>query len=417
MCLIRNRNKISMAWFGVLLMSLLSTTVFGAELAVARAFVTAGYVTSIEVLSGGGGYTNVPNVIISGGGGFGAAATAIMVGDKVGLIIITDAGNGYSAEPKVVVDPPPAPDDDKSFLSISLVPKIVVHGDVGATNRIEWATNLNDLSGWFLFTNVVIRDGGTVVFDLSVDSETRYYRTIGSTSTPGSSKGPNNFVWIKPGSFMMGAISGMPDPSYDEFAHLVVLTKGFWICIYEVMQSDYEMVMKSNPSLNRGDSGGALPVEQVSWLDAVEFCRRYTLREQAARRISERQIYRLPTEAEWEYACRAGSVEIYSGDLESSAWYYQNSDNRTHRVTTKRPNPWGLYDMHGNVWEWCADWYSNYPRTTVVDPTGPTNGSTRVARGGSFNDPEKFLRSSQRVAWPDTMKAHSVGFRIVLGQN
>lgn len=398
------------------ILTILSLSVSAGELAVAKAFVSAGYLTSIEILASGSGYTNVPNVTISGGGGTGAAAVAIMTGDKVGLIIITSAGKGYTSEPDVVIEKPPSADPNKAFLSISLVPKIVLHGDVGTTNRLEYSTNLLDPNGWRLFTNVVIHDGGSTVVDLSDSGEIRYYRTIGDSSTLGSSVGPNNFVWIKPGVFTMGAISGMPDPSYDETAHTVVITKGFWMCIYEVMQSDYEMVMKTNPSLNRGDSGGALPVEQVSWRDAVEFCRQYTIREQSAKRISEKQTYRLPTEAEWEFACRAGSVDLYSVELEASAWYYQNSDNKTHRVTTKRPNSWGLYDMHGNVWEWCADWYASYPRSTVIDPSGPPTGSMRVARGGSFNDPAKFLRSSQRVAWPDTMKAHSVGFRIVLSE-
>jgi eukaryotic-like serine/threonine-protein kinase len=143
--------------------------------------------------------------------------------------------------------------------------------------------------------------------------------------------------------------------------------------VYEVTQGEYERVMGTNPSHFKGDP--RLPVETVSWQDAMTFCER--LSALPAERSAGR-VYRLPTEAEWEYACRAGSTTIYSfGDSEGSlgdyAWYDSNSGSKTHPVGQKRPNAWGLYDMHGNVWEWCSDWYdgSYYASSPVDDPTGP----------------------------------------------
>ena len=157
--------------------------------------------------------------------------------------------------------------------------------------------------------------------------------------------------------------------------------------MYEVTQEQYERVMGKNPSRFKGPQ---LPVERVSWKAAVSFCTKLSAfpEEQAAGRT-----YRLPTEAEWEYACRAGSTTDFCfGDaewgLDDYAWYEDNSDHRTHPVGQKRPNAWGLYDMHGNVWEWCADWHDEayYEASPVDDPQGPATGVDRVGRGGSWSE-------------------------------
>jgi formylglycine-generating enzyme required for sulfatase activity len=177
-------------------------------------------------------------------------------------------------------------------------------------------------------------------------------------------------VLIPAGKFMMGE-------GTDQ--HEVTLSKPFYMGVTEVTQAQYEAVMGMNPSQFKGATN---PVETVSWNDAAEFCKK----------LSEktRQAVRLPTEAEWEYACRAGTQTAFSfGDDPSTlgdyAWWDGNSDKTTHPVGQKKPNSWGLYDMHGNVWEWCADWYGEYPKGPVTDPSGPATGyGGRVLRGGAW---------------------------------
>ncbi|MEO2033591.1 MAG: formylglycine-generating enzyme family protein, partial [Planctomycetaceae bacterium] len=158
------------------------------------------------------------------------------------------------------------------------------------------------------------------------------------------------------------------------------------------------------------------PVEQVSWDDAVEFCRKLSSR---AEEKSAGWVYRLPTEAEWEYACRAGTTTAYSfGDSEFElgeyAWFRENSNGTTHPVGEKRPNGWGLYDMHGNVWEWCQDWYADYPSGALRHPMGPSTGSYRVFRGGSWNFPARYCRSAFRFLHTPVNRYNFLGFRLVL---
>jgi formylglycine-generating enzyme required for sulfatase activity len=202
------------------------------------------------------------------------------------------------------------------------------------------------------------------------------------------------FVAIPAGTFTMGDANGFD----DETPHQVTLTQPFELGVYEVTQEQYEAVMGTNPSSFEGPQN---PVEQVSWDDAVEFCRK--LSELPAEK-SAGYVYRLPTEAEWEYACRAGTTTKYSfGDSDSElgdyAWYCSNSaypksggfwsglfkeaSSNHHPVGGKKPNAWGLYDMHGNVWEWCQDWRGDYPSGAVTDPTGAASGEYRVLRGGA----------------------------------
>lgn len=200
-----------------------------------------------------------------------------------------------------------------------------------------------------------------------------------------------DLVWIPPGTFTMGSPASEGGRDSDETLHQVTLTRGFWMGATEVTQAQWEAVMGTNPS---NFTGANRPVEQVAWGDCVEFCRR----------VSQRtgQTFDLPTEAEWEYACRAGTPTAYSfgnseSELGSYAWYDANSNDETHDVRQKRENAWGLYDMHGNVFEWCTDWYGEYPIGAVRDPTGPASGESRVVRGGSkANDPQ-ILRAAYRV--------------------
>ncbi len=151
-------------------------------------------------------------------------------------------------------------------------------------------------------------------------------------------------------------------------------------------------------------------MEQVSWSDAMEFCAKVTERERNAGRLTGGYAYTLPTEAQWEYACRAGSTEAYAGDLDAMAWYDGNSGNKTHPVGAKQANAWGFHDMHGNVWEWCSDWYGDYELSiddpSITDPTGPSRGSNRVRRGGSWDRIASYCRSAVRYWY--------LGFRLCL---
>jgi formylglycine-generating enzyme required for sulfatase activity len=219
------------------------------------------------------------------------------------------------------------------------------------------------------------------------------------------------FKFLPGGRFRMGSESGDSD---ERPVHDVTLTPAFYMGVYEVTQEQYERVMGKNPSHFKGSNN---PVEMVSWDDAVEFCRRLSAlpEEKVAGRV-----YRLPTEAEWEYACRAGTDTAYSfGDDENElgecAWSRDNSGSTTHPVGKKKPNAWGLYDMHGNVWEWCSDWYGDYPSGSVTNPSGASSGSSRVYRGGSWGAYAGHCRSAYRdYGFTPDGRRNSLGFRLVL---
>jgi len=221
------------------------------------------------------------------------------------------------------------------------------------------------------------------------------------------------FKMIPAGDFLMGSPQTETRRNEDEFQHRVRITKPFKMCVHEVTQAQYEQVMGNNRSMFKGAEH---PVEAVNWVDAVEFCRR--LSELPAEKAAG-NIYRLPTEAQWEYACRAGTTTQFSfgddeADLGDYAWYAENSANKTHPVGSKLPNAWGLYDMHGNVWEWCLDWYGDMPSGSLTDPTGPTSGRSRVRRGGSWSHDAGDCRSALRVNYGPAIRRGNIGFRVSL---
>jgi len=217
------------------------------------------------------------------------------------------------------------------------------------------------------------------------------------------------FVSLSPGSFMMGSENGKPD---EKPVHRVTIS-GFLMGRYEVTQGEWKTVMGRE---HAGFKGNDFPVQFVTWKDTQEFIARLN-------QSNDGYTYRLPTEAEWEYACRAGTTTDYADELQWLAWYLGNSDQRVHPVGHLHPNAWGLYDMHGNVTEFCQDWYdANYYRDSpATDPQGPTNGQQRVFRGGSFFDPgprpnstDGSLRSAARnQTTPDGGTLEEYGFRIV----
>lgn len=372
------------------------------EPATAIATVTAGFVTGITVTSGGSGYTSEPTVTINGGGGNGATAKAILSGDKVAVVVTLTAGNGYTTTPMVLIEAPPKP----LGVRLELVPKLTIEGPAESQARVESAVSLS--GPWTTWTNVMVGAEGTVLVDLSPGSAARFYRTLDPRPT-----GPLGFVWIAPGTFMMGSPTSEPDrDSGAEVQRMVTLTQGFWMSDHEVTQAEYQAVIGSNPSEWKGLN---FPVEMVSWYEADSYCKKLTEQERAAGRITAQQAYRLPTEAEWEYAARAGTTTARYGELDAIAWWIGNSGIKPHVVKGKQPNAWGLYDMMGNVWEWCSDWYL-YPRPTanLTDPTGPSSGSYRVKRGGSWVHDANFCRSAQISLDEPTLRLHVLGFRPVL---
>lgn len=218
---------------------------------------------------------------------------------------------------------------------------------------------------------------------------------------------------VPPGTFMMGSEDGEEDERPE---HQVELKEPFYAGIYEVTQTQFLKVTGANPSKFKGVSN---PVESVTWNEAVEFCRLLSSlpKEKAAGRN-----YRLPTEAQWEYACRAGTTTRYNfGDderqLDVYAWYGLNSNRTTHPVGEKLPNTFGLYDVHGNVWEWCHDWYADYPSGSATNPTGPSSGSRRVYRGSSWDGDPKDCNSWNRREFRAIDGNEYLGFRVVADIN
>jgi formylglycine-generating enzyme required for sulfatase activity/tRNA A-37 threonylcarbamoyl transferase component Bud32 len=223
-----------------------------------------------------------------------------------------------------------------------------------------------------------------------------------------------DMLWVKPGTFEMGSSSG----SFDETPHAVTLTQGYWLGKYEVTQAEWERVMGSNPSRYKG---GGKPVESVSWTDVTSFCDKLTALERKAGRLPAGMAYQLPTEAQWEYACRAGTKTAFSFGDELTAkdanYAYDGFGTglqRTSDVGEYPANGWGFHDMHGNVWEWCADWYGDYPAGAARDPVGPADGSSRVLRGGSWLHTADPARSAFRFRSEPAYGNFSLGFRLSL---
>jgi formylglycine-generating enzyme required for sulfatase activity len=287
---------------------------------------------------------------------------------------------------------------------------------------------------------------------------------------------PIEMVEIQPGEFLMGSPEdeeGRPEPEWDidETQHLVKITYAFKMGKTEVTQKQWREMMgttlqqQCDKARNRSSFGGRLkklgkeikdnpfgtfdeiqdegvwetikalvkgeerwsldgegddyPMSFVSWDDAMEFCARLTEQERLAGRLPDGYAYRLPTEAEWEYSCRAGLTTRFANgdaeaDLDKIGWYDDNSGGTAHPVGKKLPNGWNLHDMHGNVWEWCYDWYGDYPEGEAVDPFGPTTGTDRVLRGGCWDYPSRNCQSDFCGGYAPGFRISYLGFRVVL---
>jgi formylglycine-generating enzyme required for sulfatase activity len=223
-------------------------------------------------------------------------------------------------------------------------------------------------------------------------------------------------VYISPGEFMMGSPDSEKDRGSDEGPqHHVRISKGFYMSVTEVTQGQWKAVMGSEPSSFQLNDDN-LPVDSISYTDAVEFCCKLSQKEGKG--------YRLPTEAEWEYACRAGTTtRFYFGDRDSQlsdyAWHAGNSRRKTHTVGQKKPNAFGLYDMHGNVRELCSDWYDEgyYSQSPADDPKGSSTGKKRVLRGGCWYDDAGYCRVATRHYVSLVYSGYDIGFRLVLDIN
>jgi formylglycine-generating enzyme required for sulfatase activity len=282
---------------------------------------------------------------------------------------------------------------------------------------------------------------------------------------------PIEMVEIPPGEFLMGSPEDEEGRLDIETLHPVKITYAFKMGKTEVTQRQWREVMRTTIQQQRGKAqegaslgerlkhlgkaikakpfvafekikdngawqfakwlavgeerwlldgeGDDYPMYYVSWDEVAEFCRRLTDLERAAGRLPVGHAYRLPTEAEWEYTCRAGSTTRFANgdteaDLDKIGWYGDNSVSTTHPVGTKLPNAWGLYDMHGNIWEWCLDWYGDYPVAESIDPFGPATGFPRVLRGGCWNRLSPDCRSAYRAGIAPGFRNGGLGFRVVL---
>jgi len=215
------------------------------------------------------------------------------------------------------------------------------------------------------------------------------------------------FRFIQKGKFVMGSPESEAERRENQKQHPVTISKSFWLCESVCTQEVWKQVVGDNPSFFAGSL--QLPVEGVSWDDVQKYISRLM-------DIVPSTKIRLPTEAEWEYACRSGTTGPFNGEhLDDLGWYDLNSDRSTHAVKLKVPNAWGLYDMHGNVWEFCSDWYSDIS-DVVVDPQGANVGQFRIIRGGSWDSQSRFCHSAYRNWIPPSRKAKNIGFRLCISE-
>jgi len=311
--------------------------------------------------------------------------------------------------------------------------RLTVSVGVSDNGGASFAVAASSFSGEGYGAGVSPGNGKRIVWDAGKDWLNRFsanmrFRVVATDSDEPLNPDLPGLVWIPPGTFTMGSPATEPDRWGDKGPQTIVtLSRGFWLGKYEVTQREYLAVMGTNPSYFTGDLDR--PVEQVSWNDATDFCGRLTARERAAGRLPVGYEYRLPTEAQWEYACRAGTTTAtafgnslsatqanFHGDYPYNGGARGPYLGRTTKVGSYAPNGWGLHDMHGNVWEWCLDrWSDALPGGRVTDPKGPDSGSYRVGRGGGWGGLGQFCRSALRSGnGLGNRGNYGVGFRAAL---
>lgn len=322
--------------------------------------------------------------------------------------------------------------------SSSTLPEITLSAPAG-DYVIQRAPSIDANASWVALTNIFITDTALTVHDkTSSGNDQQYYRAILLLPPILANPNPERLVWIPPGAFMMGSPLTEADRGYNEGPPTrVSISRGFWMGKYEVTQREFQALRGYNPSHFTGDMDR--PVDEVTWYGAMGYCFSLTADEAAAGRLPSGYEYRLPTEAEWEYACRAGTTTrfSYGDDLDYSmltdyAWCADNSYSTTmpfgefyiinrryyttHRVGQKLPNPWGLYDMQGNVSEWCLDLFANaLPGGMVTDPKmGGLSDVQRAVRGSYWLGIGRNSRSACRNSSSPEVISNTSGFRVVL---
>ena len=387
----------------------------GQRIATGEPVVILGFVVDIIVTDPGAGYMSPPTITIIGGGGTGGVAVATMTNDAVSHVTVLDAGYGYTNMPMVEFSGPqkPAP------LSVRMVPLVKIEGaSYSGSMILQWADALGDTNQWFTITNVMVGSNAFYFSDMEAGAASkRFYRAL--VIPQPANPDPSQLVWVPSGTFLLGSPGTEQDRSPSEGPQTAVrISRGFFMRKYEVTQGEYSVVVGSNPSYHVGDA--KLPVEQVSWNDATNFCAQLTTSEQVAGRLPLGWVYRLPTEAEWEHACRGGTTTRFSfgddpayGLVGQYAWYFLDCLS-TQPVGGRLLNPWGLYDMHGNVREWCLDWLGTYPGTSQTDPQGEASEPAHAIRGGSWQSAADGTRSAYRDYAPADYIYNNIGFRPVL---
>jgi formylglycine-generating enzyme required for sulfatase activity len=329
-------------------------------------------------------------------------------------------------------------------LSIDTYAGLIITGAVDTIYQVEYTTDPAQSEGWQTAGVLKLPGNPHRWFDVTSSSaEKRSYRAIAVTNIQPAT----NMVWIEPGTFIMGSPEAEAERQPNETQHEVTLTRGFWMGKYEVTQAEYVDVIGSNPSFFRngtsgpfGGTGGVVtnelshPVDRVSWFDATNYCGVMTQRERDGDRLRAGWVYRLPTEAEWEHACRAGTTSashhgstLRSGmanfdgrfEYDASVGTIENPEGihlgRTREVGGYEPNAWGLYDMYGNVAEWCRDlWFHWYAEGLAIDPQGAELSSASALRGGRYLNFPRECRSASRASNRSEWMGHNVGFRVVL---
>lgn len=318
------------------------------------------------------------------------------------------------------------------------VVRLNITGTISNACTIQYATNLTQSNPWHYKTNFGLVNSSTIFLDADQPSVSVGFYRIFTQVLPTNVIPFTNMIWISPGTFSMGSPTNEALQSSDEMQHTVTLTKGFYMGKYLVTQADYQTLIGSNVSFFTTNQGYAqnlnLPVEQISWNDATNYCGRLTQQEMLAGRLQTGWAYRLPTESEWEYACRAGTKTAFyygntlqSGKANFDGRYEYDSNlgtinnstginlTQTTVVGSYEANAWGLSDMCGNVLEWCSDWYGSYPDGNTTDPQGAATGSYHIVRGGGFGYQGVYCRSAQRGVAAGFV--NYLGFRVVLASN